>query len=118
MSIFLPISMIIFLILIVLGIVWYKLNKNRPADYYAFFIIGVIWLPFGLLMGNNALAVLGLVFLIAGLVNKKKWKENRVSWNQLSEKEKKLKTVVMIILGFLAIIGLAVWYLLEKGLIA
>jgi predicted transporter len=110
--------MIILLILILLGVVWYRLNKNRPPDYYAFFIIGVIWLPLGLLMGNNVLAGLGLVFLIAGLVNKKKWKENRVSWSQLSEKEKKLKTVAIIILGFLVIIGLTVWYLLEKGFIA
>jgi hypothetical protein len=117
MSVFFPIATLILLIAIVLAITFYKLNKNRPTDYYVFFIIGIIWLPVGLLIGNYVLAVLGFVFLVAGLANKKKWKENRVSWGQLSKEEKRIKVVVMVVLLLLIIVGLVAWYLAEKGLI-
>jgi len=118
MSIIFPFLVIIFLITVVLGIVAFKLKKNRPTDYSALFGIGIVWLPFGLLIGNYVLAVLGVVFLISGLANRKKWKENRVSWSQLSEGEKKLRMVLMIILLLLVVAGLAVWYLTENGLIS
>ena len=84
--------------------------KKRPIDYYSFFIMGVIWLVIGLPFRNWTLVVLGAVFTVVGFVNKKKWKQNRVTWNDLTKQEKKLRIWIFSILGVLLLIGLIVYY--------
>jgi len=108
-------------LIIILGVaaVLIKRKHNRPPDYYAFFIIGLIWTIFGLPFsqdGNYAFFAMGLVFLIVGLVNKDKWEKNRVRWKDLSEGEKKLKLGLIIFLGILVLAGLVAYYLVEGGL--
>ncbi len=69
----------------------YSKNKSKKGpDYYAFFLIGIIWLAIGIPFNNVPLWALGLVFFIVGLANKKKWKSNKVKWKDLDKKEKKL----------------------------
>jgi len=87
-------------------------KKPRPPNYYAFFILGLIWLPTGIAMGNYALGAMGLVFMIVGLVNKKKWKKNRVTWKDMDPFERKFIIILIVALIILAILGLVAFFLL------
>ena len=89
-----------------------KINK-RPTDYYNFFIIGIIWIPIGILFNNHILWMLGLVFLIAGLANKDKWEKNRVRWDDLTDEEKKFRKIVISVLTLTLLIGVVAFYLLR-----
>ncbi len=88
-----------------------KKHKKGP-DYYALFIIGIVWLIIGIPLENVALWTLGLIFFIVGVVNKDKWKSNRIHWKDISKKEKKIRIWIMIALGIFIIIGLVVLLLI------
>ena len=108
------ISVAILLVLfLILAIILRKGNK-RPPDYYAFFIMGIIWLIFGLPLKNYTLSAMGVVFTIAGLVNKDKWEQNRQRWETLSPGEKKWRIAIIIILGILVLAGLVFFLLAAK----
>lgn len=96
-----------------------KKIKQREPDYYTFFIMGIIWTIFGAVFFEDLFFFLaiGLTFLIIGLMNKDKWNKNRVRWKDLSKFEKKFKIWMMITLGLLALLGLIVFFLIEKGII-
>ena len=103
---------LLIILLAVLFLLSRKINK-RPPDYYNFFIFGIIWIPFGILTNNNVLLMLGLIFLIAGLVNKDKWEKNRVRWDDFTDEEKKFRKTVIGILTITLLIGIAAFYLLR-----
>jgi predicted membrane channel-forming protein YqfA (hemolysin III family) len=73
---------VLVLLLLLLVVYVFKKEKREP-DYRLFFRIGVIWLAIGLayplVSGRpfelSGLITLGLIFTIAGLANKSKWKE-------------------------------------------
>ena len=69
---------VLFLVLL-LGVVFLmkRRGKKMEPDYYTFFIFGILWLPMGIAMGNSMFALLGIVFLLAGIANKDKWKKNK-----------------------------------------
>ncbi|MFC1801529.1 hypothetical protein ACFLZB_03615 [Nanoarchaeota archaeon] len=102
------------ILMIVTTVLWRK--KKRPIDYFAFFVIGLTWLPIGLAMQNSALWIMGLVFLSIGLINQKKWKKNRRSWKKLSKNEKKIRIVLLVFLGFLVLLGILFFFLTEAGI--
>jgi len=97
-------------VLLILALIINK-GKIRPPDYYAFFIMGIIWLALGLPLKNYTLSAMGIVFTIVGLVNKDKWKENRQSWETLTPIEKRWKIILIAILSFLVLAGLVVFIL-------
>jgi len=78
-------SVVAILIVVLLAVFILKMRKSgwkRTIDYKNYFIMGVIWLPFGIAMallyeGMSALgwffAIMGLVYLAIGLVNRGKW---------------------------------------------
>jgi len=75
-------SIIIGLIIIGLLIVFFlqfKRKKYKP-NYRLFFILGTAWIPIGVVFyintKNFGFFVMGLIFLIIGLVNKNKWEES------------------------------------------
>lgn len=80
------ITLIIGVIAAIIGvIVFYTLLKKqkegtaKETDYRAFFILGISFLPMGILfavsvnIGFIGIAVLGLIYLIIGLKNRDKW---------------------------------------------
>ena len=103
---------LLIILLAVLFLLSRKINK-RPPDYYNFFIFGIIWLPLGILFNNSVLWMLGLIFLIAGLVNKDKWEKNRVRWDDFTDEEKKFRKTVIGALTITLLIGIAAFYLLS-----
>jgi len=69
------IGFIIIGLLIVL-FVQFKKGKYQP-NYRLFFILGTTWVPVGVIFyintRNIGFFVMGLIFLILGLINKDKW---------------------------------------------
>jgi hypothetical protein len=82
-------------ILIVVGIllvlvVWKrkKAGKLEEPNYRAFFVMGIIWFPAGIVFMfisflldipfviGMPLFVMGLIYVIVGLANRDKWKKN------------------------------------------
>ena len=109
----------ILIILIAVGIfgvvIAMKKGKKHKPDYYALFVIGIIWLPIGVALDNSILWILGLAFLVVGLVNRKKWKENHKKWSKLNNKERKIKLFLMILLLLILIAGVVLMFLVQRG---
>jgi len=86
-----------------------------PTDYYAFFLIGIIWLVAGIMMqlSDNATGtfffIMGVVYVVMGLAHKKEWKKNHKpnKWKNLTKQERKFRIWIFIILGILVLAGLA-----------
>lgn len=99
-------------LLVLLGVAAFLINKNKKSapDYYSFFVMGLIWAPFGIIMKNYAFFIMGIAFMIIGLYNKDKWRKNRQTWNVLDERQKKIRMAVIIMLGILVLAGACVFY--------
>lgn len=87
-----------------------KSGKKQPVDYYTFFIMGIIWVPCGVAIGNWGLVGMGIVFMIMGLVHKDEWKKNHKGWKDFDSKEKKLKILILLVLGLVFLLGLVVFF--------
>ena len=102
--------------LLVLLILWFFLAKRSGCgmDYYSLFLIGLIWLPAGLIIKMPALWILGALFLAVGLANKGKWRK-RCMWVG-SKRDKVVKFILLIVLLVLFAVGIIV-YLLNRGVL-
>ncbi len=87
--------------------------KNAEPDYRQFFIMGILWFVIGLPQKNLSLIAIGLIFMVTGLVHKKRWKE-QTKWNDLPPAKKKIKLALIIILGLLVLATFVIWYLAEQ----
>ena len=115
------ILILILALLIVFGAIAVLTNKKekRPPDYYTFFVMGIVWLIFGLAMNclndvplmGNSLFLMGIVFTIFGAANKSKWKANRVTWKDLTKSERKFKIIIIYLLGAIFLGGVFLYLL-------
>lgn len=113
------------IVVIILGILTIVLNlkpNKKSIDYRALFVVGIIWFVVGIILGKIILgtymfSVIGLLFALIGLIQKGKWKENKKDWNKLSESEKRLVLVMIVVLGLLVLAGVIVLLLIQKGII-
>lgn len=104
----------ILVLLIVLFIVFRKRFSKAPKpNYYIFFVLGIIWIPSGIILKNYSLAVMGLVFAIIGLAKRKDW--NKKSWKDMGKAEKKTMPIIISVLIGLALLGLVFFILSEMG---
>ena len=101
----------VLIILLAVVALWSRKIPRRPPDYYTFFILGIIWLPAGIATGNNALFIMGLVFMAIGLNHKKDWEKNRVRWSDLTPEEKKFRKILIAALAILVLLGFAAFLL-------
>ena len=97
--------LVLLLLFAVVSILAKKKNK-RPTDYYALFIIGIIWFVIGIPIGNLTLSIIGTIFVVIGFVNKDKWKKNHIPWNKLTKEEKRLKMFIIAALALIVLVGL------------
>jgi hypothetical protein len=73
------------LAVIVLLVIWRKRQQGKPVetDYYTLFVMGMIFLPVGLVlmitfdMGYGGIAGLGAVYIIVGWLRRDQWKNRR-----------------------------------------
>ncbi|MBN1792065.1 hypothetical protein JW826_00035 [Candidatus Woesearchaeota archaeon] len=112
------ISIVLLLIILIAALILWKVKKKEhEPDYYAFFIIGLCWLPIGIPLDNYALSAMGFIFMVIGLVHKDKWRKNHRTWKQLSPEERKIKGIILAVLGVLVLIGLVFFLLADQGLL-
>lgn len=106
---------IIAIIILLMAIAFFVVSRkqNQKIDYFTLFIMGICWLPLGVILDNYGFSIIGACFMIAGLMNKDKWKTNHRSWSQLNQKERQLKIVVLIGLTVFLIAGIAVFFLIK-----
>ena len=91
MSELILISLLIVAILVVIGLVLtfvvYKKKKEgkmKETNYQVFFMIGIIWLPVGVVFMitiNSAIGIafmaMGIVYMAIGLANRDKWEKKK-----------------------------------------
>lgn len=105
------IAIAVFILLLgAIAFIWKK-NKCNNTDYYTFFTLGIVWTIMGISSKIYSLSIIGIVFLIIGLLNKDKWKE-RKTWNKLSKEEKRLKIIMIIVLTIAFVTGITVYFLI------
>lgn len=110
-------------LIVVLGIavvfVARKKKKHEP-DYYAFYVMGIIWTLFGVVslalntilqldftFTNTPLLSMGVIFLALGIANKDKWKKNR-------KKIRGSRALVLVGLGVVALVLGIVLFILSS----
>jgi len=89
MSLLLVIGIVVTLLLLVVLRKRKKAGKTGETDYKAFFIVGIAFLPTGIVMVimyflaeipfeiGLPLVALGLIYLVMGLANRDKWKKTK-----------------------------------------
>ena len=77
-------------------------------------MLGIIWLPVGLIMGNTVFWMLGLVYTVLGLANRDKWKDEK-KWSDLSPNERNIRLVVVVGLTLVLAVGIVVLLLNRAG---
>jgi hypothetical protein len=103
------------LVLLIAAIIVHR-KHQIPHNYRAFFIIGVTWLPLGIIMKNYVFSLVGACFLAIGLANRKKWNEEK-KWADLPPEVRRLKLIVIIVLGVLLLAGMVMYYFANQGFI-
>lgn len=111
-TVYIVIGISILLALIALLVINKKTGQKIEPNYRLFFILGITWLPLGIAIDNSVFLGVGAAFLIAGLVNKDKWKD-APRWSELSPEQKKTKLVLVVGLAVLLLVGI-VAYILSK----
>jgi len=56
---------------------------------------------------------MGIIFMVMGLVNRKKWKE-QAKWSELSPEKKRAKMIVVIGITILVLLGI-IAYIIESN---
>ena len=106
-------------LIVILGIVaiFNKKKNKTPTDYKTLFTIGLVWLPFGIIMRffggpSNSIgtifAILGFFYLVIGIANKDKWEKRKTT-----TKEQK-RMLWFTIAGLILFIILGITYILLK----
>jgi uncharacterized membrane protein len=118
MSTFPVIAISILVVLVVLLAVVFFIRRQKgempEADYRVFFILGIAWLPLGIATDNPAFWGMGAVFLIVGLANRDKWKEEP-TMSSLTASKSKTQLFVLIGLAVLLVVSLLVYLLVRGG---
>ncbi|MFH0951428.1 MAG: Gmad2 immunoglobulin-like domain-containing protein [bacterium] len=104
---------VVAVIVIIIAIIYLILSwrgQQREIDYRTLFIMGICWLPVGIVMDSIILWGLGIVLVIVGLGNKKRWAQS-TKWQDLPSGQRNFKKIVMIILLAMIIAGFTAYYL-------
>jgi hypothetical protein len=90
-------------------------KKKKPINYRAFLIIGISYIPIGISTKNYLFVAAGVIFMLAGLINYKKWKDyQEPKWSELSPKQKKVRIIVISFLGLMVLAGVATLFLAKN----
>lgn len=107
-------AILVAIVVLALLVIFLRKKDKNPPDYYSFFILGICWMPLGVIIENWGLAIIGFVFMAIGLKNKDQWKQNHVAWKNMPKEQKRLKLIITIVLGVLVLAGLVAYYLSAK----
>lgn len=110
MDIWIAIAMIALLLVVLAAVFLLKKDKEYKPDYRVFFILGITWLPLGIATDNTAFLGLGAVFMVLGLANRDKWKEQQ-KFSDMPAEQRRLKIALIAGLSILLLVGLGVYWL-------
>ncbi|MDY6788254.1 MAG: hypothetical protein SVK54_09050 [candidate division WOR-3 bacterium] len=99
-------------LLFIVLIVFLALNKRYETqkDFLGFFIMGIVWIIAGIVLKMWGLTVAGIIMALIGIVNVKKWKDFNEQWNNLSSKDRRIKIVLMTVLGLLVFASMILYF--------
>lgn len=99
-------------LLFIVLIVFLVLNKRYETqkDYLGFFIMGIVWIIAGIVLQMWGLTVAGIIMALIGIVNVKKWKHCNEQWNNLSSRDRRIKIVLMTVLGLLVFSSMILYF--------
>ncbi|MFO7895663.1 MAG: DUF3953 domain-containing protein [Candidatus Cloacimonadales bacterium] len=91
------IALLIFLAALYL-IYLYMRHKYQiyPFNYKILFFMGIIYIVQGIFMKYYLFILLGIIFFIFGISNRKRWRRLD-SWLQLSTRQRQLRIIIIII---------------------
>lgn len=122
MALILITASILAIIILLLAVFIYKSKgAMKEPDYKNFFVMGIIWLPFGIVMmfmSDSSLGtlffILGIAYIAIGMLNKDKWGKPR---KKLTPEQAKFK--IMLISGLLALVllGFVAFWLVSSNFI-
>ncbi len=96
--------------LLALMVVLRMKGVKQAPNYRSLFIIGIAIMVVGIPNSNYPLMALGLIYMIIGIANHKKWKD-QPKWSDLTPTQKKFKLAVVIALGVIVIAGIVMYFL-------
>jgi hypothetical protein len=106
------IILIILILIVIFSIVAFiNIKKSGEVDYYTFFVVGLIWIPFGILASNKTFILFGAGFFITGLVNKENWRTRDFSELPVNVKRMRVALILFLIFAFLIALGVFFGYL-------
>ena len=108
-------SILVLLILFLVLFIYLRKGKKHKPNYYSLFIIGFVWFVLGVPTKNDVLWILGITFMVIGLIHKNEWKDyKRIKLSELTKGERKMRMIMLIGLAVLVTLGLIV-LILNKG---
>jgi hypothetical protein len=114
MNTYLIIGIAVLIVLLAIFAISKNKENRREPDYRVFFILGITWLPIGIATDNPGLWGMGAVFMVAGLANKNKWKEEP-KWSELSPERRRVKMIVVTGITILLLIGIVAYIIAENN---
>lgn len=112
MEMWIVLAMIVALVVVGVAIFTLRKEMEQKPDYRVFFILGVTWLPLGIATDNTAFLALGAVFMVIGLANRDKWKE-QPKLSEMPEEQRRVKIALIVGLAVLLLVALGI-YLLSR----
>lgn len=109
---------VVIVLLGILAIFFIKAKEGKhKVDYYSLFLMGIIWVAVGISLDMTVLWVLGIVFFIAGVANKDKWKKNRMDWKKITKRQRDILYIAIAMLFLLLVAGIIVFWLAKQGIL-
>lgn len=116
--IIISIVVLIFLGLIMSLVLIKNKDKKQKTNYYSLFVMGAIWVPFGLIMSylekesmiGGLFFILGWIYFVIGILHKDEWDKNKGPY---LIQNKKIRLFVMIGLILLLILGVIAFFLIR-----
>jgi len=87
-------------------------EKRHTPNYRALFILGVTWIPIGIGTDNPGLWITGIVLMMIGALNKKKWGQE-TKWADMSPETRRTK--ILLVSGLtLVLLALILVFIFSK----
>jgi len=102
-------------LVVLFAVIFIYRNRGQKVetDYRVFFILGITWLPIGIATDNPGLWGMGAIFMVVGLANRSKWKEEP-KLSELSPEARRTKLFVIVGLTVLLLTAI-VFYIFAKS---
>jgi len=109
-------TIIIGILILVLAVIFIIRRKKYgyTPKYKTFFIIGITWIPLGIATKNWVFTFVGLSFMIIGVKNKNRWKDEK-KWSELSPEVRRMKLIIMTIMTLLLIAGVVTYFIVRSN---